>query len=134
MLVACCLPTASGPDKPCLPLATQPSPLWSCVCWPLYTHTGLLLTAQLVGGSKLRHFNVDAALEAQAHEPDGISCTGFEQEVSADSLTAAGLLLHPRVRPRLSIFHDASLSLIATSHVLSTVQSSLLPDISRPRL
>jgi len=56
--------------------------------------------AQLVGGRNLRHFDVDAALVAEAEEPDGSSSTGFEEEVSSDTLTTAVLLNHPRVRAR----------------------------------
>ena len=57
---------------------------------------------QLVGGRNLRHFGVDAALAAEAEAPDGSSCTGFEEEASADTLAMAVLLAHPRVRARLS--------------------------------
>ena len=60
----------------------------------------LMLAAQLVGGRNLKHFDVDAALAAEAEEPDGSSSTGFEEEVSTDTLATAVLLKHPRVRAR----------------------------------
>jgi len=53
-----------------------------------------------VGGRNLRHFDVDAALVAEAEEPDGSSSTGFEEEVSSDTLATAVLLKHPRVRAK----------------------------------
>jgi hypothetical protein len=56
-------------------------------------------TLQLVGGSHLRHFDVDAALAAEADEPDGSCATGMVAGVSPDSLAAPVLVNHPRVRP-----------------------------------